>query len=141
MSNIITPNEPTQTTFQDTPATPQTVQQALAMLDRYEQLLNDDAAKLATPGNPNPEKAVNDLGGVIAGFLFNNARTLLQNHQICQMEYVPLVRGLHAALARGPFAHQIAQAVVGGFAAMSAERAQVQQNIGDGISNEQEKKS
>ena len=125
MSNIITPNDQGDkpANFQNVPATPQTVQQALAMLDRYEQLLNDDAAKLATPGNPNPEKAINDLGGVIAGFLFTNARTLLVNHQIAQTEYVPLLRGLHAALARGPFAHQIASAVVNGFAATAAERA------------------
>lgn len=108
--------------FQDQPVTPQTAQQALALLDQYEQL-QADPPKIATPGNPNPEQAINELGGVIAGFLFNNARALLTNHQIAQMEYVPLLRGLHAALARGPFAHQIASAVVSGFAQMSAENA------------------
>lgn len=121
---IINPNEQPEkpVNFQDVPVTPQSAQQCLALLDQYERL-QTEGPKLATPGNPNPEQTINELGGVIAGFLFNNARALLQNHQIAQMEYVPLLRGLHAALARGPFAHQIASAVVAGFAQMSADNA------------------
>lgn len=138
MSNIINPNEPKVPPFQDVAVTPQSAQQCLAMLDQYERLQSEGPG-LATPGNPNPEQAVNELGGVIAGFLFNNARALLQNHQICQMEYVPLLRGLHAALARGPFAHQIASAVVSGFAQVSAENAKAAKTPAPEA--EQEKKS
>lgn len=137
MSTIIeTPKQAEQPkTFQETAATPQTVQQALAMLARYEQLLADGPG-LATPGNPNPEQAVNELGGVIASFLFNNARALLTNFQIVQTEYVPLLKGLHGALLRGPFAEVIARSVVGGFAQLSAENKAKEQS-----QNEQEKKA
>lgn len=122
MSKIIeTPNQSEQPkTFQDTPVTLQSAAQALAMLQRYEQL-QAEGPGLATPGNPNPEQAVNELGGIIAGFLFNNARTLLETHQICQTEYIPLVRGLHGALLRGPFANVVGRSVVDAFARVSAE--------------------
>lgn len=138
MSNIIeTPKQAEKpASFQETAVTPQSAAQALAMLTRYEQLQTEGPG-LATPGNPNPEQAVNELGGVIAGFLFNNARALLTNFQIVQTEYVPLLKGLHGALLRGPFAEVIARSVVGGFAQLSAENKVNEQQP----QNEQERKA
>jgi hypothetical protein len=100
--------------FQDLPATPKSASDALNLLAEY-QRLQTDAPKLATPGNPNPEKNADQLGGVLATFLFNNARPLLESFLICQTEYFPLVHGVGSALARGPLGPRIAQAVVAGF--------------------------
>jgi hypothetical protein len=115
LSNAKVLNQPEQPkSFQDQTATPKTASEALALLAEFNRL-QTDAPKLATPGNPNPERAADELGGVLASFLFNNARALLEAFLICQTEYYPLVHGVGAALARGPLGPRIAQAVVAGF--------------------------
>ena len=121
--------------FQNLPATPQSVQQALALLAQFEHE-SKNQNKLATPGNPNPEAAVEELGGVVASFLFRNARTLLESYMVLNTEYYPLIHGVHALLSRGPFSQRIASAVVAGFATMAAEQQKAEVQPGNGADGE-----
>ena len=116
--------------FQDLPATPRSAQEALALLAQIEHI-SKNGPQLATPGNPNPEKQAEEIGGIVATFLYNNARTLLESYMVLQTEYFPAVQGLSGMLRRGGFAQHIASAVVQGFSAVANENKKV-----DGISDD-----